>query len=273
MASVGLLLALLIFPLLLNGAALALTARTVGSTRGRISIGLLAATSIMLVSFAGVAALSAGQSLPQQTLLALTLGTLTLELVMIFVILKRAFKLSVGRTFAPLGALFVMLVAQWFVTMLLIRPLLMESMVLSGNSMSPTVNERDRFVVNRLLRPRRWDLVAYRDGDTNFCKRLVGLPGETMRFVNGGIEVDGIVLAVPPVLAGRCTAILPGMPESDIRYRESEAIRLGPDEYFLIGDNIDRSIDSRMHGPSNSDSLVGVIDLIYWPPGRFSVIR
>jgi len=273
MASLGILLALLILSLLINGAVLAWAARAVGSIRGRLSIGLLAATLILLVSLAGIALPSAGQSLPRLTSLALTLGTLILEMVIIFVIVKRAFRLPVARTFAPLAALFAISVAQWVATMLLFRPLVMEAMVLSANSMSPTLNDGDRFIANKLLTPRRWDLIAYRDSGTIFCKRLIGQPGESIRFVDGGIEIDGRTATVPAVLAGRCRATLPGMPEQDVRYQEGETIRLGAKEYFLLGDNIDRSVDSRMHGPSDASTLVGVVDLIYWPPGRLGVIR
>lgn len=48
---------------------------------------------------------------------------------------------------------------------------------------------------------------------------------------------------------------------------------LGGDEYFLIGDNVDSSVDSRMNGPSPGSSIVGVVDLVYWPLGRVQVIR
>jgi hypothetical protein len=41
----------------------------------------------------------------------------------------------------------------------------------------------------------------------------------------------------------------------------------------IIGDNIDRSADSRRMARRRPPSFVGVVDLIYWPPGRFSIIR
>jgi signal peptidase I len=144
-------------------------------------------------------------------------------------------------------------------------------------SMSPTIEPDDRFAAFKLLRPRRWDLVVYWNNDARgrmpYVKRLVALPGERLRFDGGGVFINDQPVTVPAVLAGKCHAKLPGGARPETRYYDGDTITLGPDEYFLIGDNIDISADSRINGPSKSADLIGVIDLIYWPLGKFRVVR
>ena len=51
----------------------------------------------------------------------------------------------------------------------------------------------DRFIVNKLLSPRRWDVIVYRwpeDPTTKFCSRLVGLPAETVTIREGRCNLD-----------------------------------------------------------------------------------
>jgi signal peptidase I len=141
--------------------------------------------------------------------------------------------------------------------------------------MSPTLEPGDRFMVNKLLVPRRWDLVAYQTNDAQSvvsCKRLVGLPGERLRFENGTLYVDDEPVVAPEVVAGQYSAEIgdaPGLTQ----YRERETIHLGGDEYFFVGDNVQRSKDSRTDGPTHREKLVGVVDMIYWPLNRITVLR
>jgi len=47
---------------------------------------------------------------------------------------------------------------------------------------------------------------------------------------------------------------------------------LASDEYFLIGDNIDNSGDSRRDGPSKASSLIGIADFVYWPVDKMRLL-
>jgi len=59
--------------------------------------------------------------------------------------------------------------------------------------------------------------------------------------------------------------------EVEEREHESFAVVLGPDEYFLLGDNTRRTADSRMYGAVKREFILGVADLIYWPPERWKM--
>lgn len=199
---------------------------------------------------------------------------LAIELYVIFIVIGRRFDLTARRAAAPFGAylaISALIVAFLF---LALRPHMLEAFVIPTKSMSPTMNPGDRFVVNKLLRPRRLDLVAYWTYGPHrdvYIKRLIGLPGERLRFENGGLYVNDHPIELPNVLAGHCRAALG--PPPFWPYHDGQTITLGPDEYFFIGDNADISLDSRHAGPSHGSALAGVVDLIYWPVSRFHVVR
>lgn len=130
-------------------------------------------------------------------------------------------------------------------------------------------SQPDRIACNKSKPPTRWDAVVFRyprQPDIVYVKRLVGLPGETIVISDGAVWVNG-QHQTPPDRLG------------PIRYRgsfrldgedtPSEVISLGPDEFFVLGDNTNYSADSREWGPVPRDHIIGVADLIYWPPGRW----
>jgi signal peptidase I len=117
----------------------------------------------------------------------------------------------------------------------------------------------DRLLVDRMAfafrSPRRWEVVVFRSptDESELCvKRIVGLPGETVALASGELRIDGKPVAVPHEL------------QYGLRYgdhdRLSEGWRLGPEEYFVLGDNAEISDDSRNWpgGPAlDAELLVG----------------
>jgi signal peptidase I len=102
----------------------------------------------------------------------------------------------------------------------------------------------DRLLVDRTAfafrSPRRWEVVVFRSptDETALCvKRVVGLPGETVALAGGQLRIDGKPVAVPYELQYR------------LRYgddnRLGEGWQLGPEDYFVLGDNAEISDDSR----------------------------
>jgi signal peptidase I len=271
--SLGVFIAMAVCSIVIIAWALARSALAVGSPRGRFRVGLLAAVIIAAVGWAfTVIGALASSALPMPPLLT-SLTLLLIELVVIFLNLRAIFKLTVGRTFAPFGAFFAASIAEVVLALLLVRPFVVEAFVIPTGSMSPTLKPGDRISVNKVTIPRRFDLVTYWATGTPppvYAKRVIGLPGERLRFDGGGLFVDDEPVALPPVLAGRCHASPPGV---RARYHDGETITLGKAEYFMIGDNVDLSFDSRFSGPSRGTSIIGVADLIYWPEGRMRIIR
>ena len=130
-----------------------------------------------------------------------------------------------------------------------------------GDSMARALSDGDRVLVSRLAyrlgAPVRGDVVVVRaawGAGPEYLKRVVGLPGEWVRYQDGALSVEGA--AVPePYLP------LPPLPVED----EPLWWRLGDDEYLVFGDNRARSVDSRRHGPVTRAALVGKAYYRYWP--------
>ncbi len=73
------------------------------------------------------------------------------------------------------------------------------------NEAPSRVEAGDQIVVNRLLEPRRWDVIAFRspaDAETLYIKRMVGLPGEEVVVRDGRVWIDGQPLALPGGIGG-----------------------------------------------------------------------
>lgn len=146
----------------------------------------------------------------------------------------------------------------------------------------------DRIIVNKLIRPGRWDIIVFRypeNPEVNFVFRLVGLPGETVVIRDGAVWIDGTKQSPPDACKG--LEYLAEIEESGISFpplwgSDARPARLGPDEYFVLGDFSARAKDSRLwqqgapgHPPYAvpASYIVGVVTHIYWPPSRWRVLR
>ena len=98
---------------------------------------------------------------------------------------------------------------------------------------------------------------AGRDG--TYIKRVVGMPGEEIRFLGAELWVNGEAVSEPYVSS----------PSEDY------AIALGEDEYLVLGDNRAESYDSRMAdmGPVGRDAFLGRVRLVIWPLWRIGAVR
>ena len=140
--------------------------------------------------------------------------------------------------------------------------------------------EGDRVFVAKFLWPKRWELAVFRvpnDPNSIYVKRLVGLPGETIHIENGSVFAGGKKLTPPEDIANIAFSDAIGDRIAKNGTKDNPAV-LGPEEYFILGDNTERSLDSRFwetgapgHNPYAvpESYLVGVVTTIYWPPNRW----
>ena len=104
----------------------------------------------------------------------------------------------------------------------------------------------DRIVVNKLLSPKRWDAIVFRNPENrnvSYVKRLVGLPGETIQIQDGGIWINGELLALPESLKNIAY-------ETSVMGRQvdhgAKPLKLADDEFFVLGDFTACAKDSRL---------------------------
>jgi len=140
----------------------------------------------------------------------------------------------------------------------------------------------------RFRKPERGEIVVFRTDALRdipessrgkyYVKRIVGLPGETVSIKPPFVCVNGQPVAEPPVMArierregGFSGYVLPNA-FSTYLARESNAVKLGSGEYFVLGDNSPSSMDSRFWGPLPPSSIVGRVVAIYYPFDRARMI-
>lgn len=142
----------------------------------------------------------------------------------------------------------------------------------NGSSMENTLDNGDNLIVDkisyRLGSPKRFDVVVFpypQNPSTYFIKRVIGLPGETVQIDSSGkIYINGQVLEEN---FGREVISNPGLAQ--------EPIKLGEDQYFVLGDNRNNSMDSRDSrvGLISGKSMVGKAFLRIWPLNKFGLVR
>lgn len=138
--------------------------------------------------------------------------------------------------------------------------------VVKGESMENTLHEGESLLVNKLsfYEPSRYDIIVFyppgEDEDEYFVKRIYGLPGETVQITGNDIFINGEKIddgyAKNP------------MDDSGIA---EEPLTLADDEYFVLGDNRQVSLDSRDPdvGPVNREHIKGHVVLRIWPLSAF----
>lgn len=128
--------------------------------------------------------------------------------------------------------------------------------VVQGVSMEPTLSAGSHKILNKRAYvdsdPKRFDIIVFEliDGsDYYYIKRVIGLPGETVRIEHGSIFINDVWL-LDPISGGAQEAL----------YAKNE-IKLGDDEYFVLGDNREESLDSRdkNFGNIKRDFILGQI--------------
>lgn len=144
--------------------------------------------------------------------------------------------------------------------------------VVDGDSMYDTLSDGDNLIVSRISyllgEPERFDIVIFPvdDEETYYIKRIIGLPGETVR-----IDEDGVIYINEKPLQesyGYETIALNRIG------RAREGVTLGDDEYFVMGDNRNNSTDSRTEEVGNieRERLKGKAVLRIWPLSSFGKI-
>ena len=142
----------------------------------------------------------------------------------------------------------------------------------SGDSMNYTLTDGDSLIVDKLSyrfsSPKRFDIVIfpYRyDPDECFIKRIIGLPGETVQ-----IDDDGNIFINGEKLEEHYGAEIINDPG-----RASEPVVLSDDEYFVMGDNRNHSMDSREPSVGNikRSELIGKAWFRLFPFSAFGPIK
>lgn len=142
--------------------------------------------------------------------------------------------------------------------------------LVEGDSMEPMIHDGDNLIVEKLTYrfrdPERFDIIVFPyEENAYFIKRIIGLPGERVR-----IDEDGIIY-----IGGKKLAESYGMEVIKDAGIAGEEIILGEEEYFVLGDNRNNSMDSRdvRVGPIQSEEIMGRAWMKIYPFDEFGLIR
>ncbi len=153
-----------------------------------------------------------------------------------------------------------------------IRYFLFQPFIVKGDSMVPNFHSGDYLIVNeltyRFVAPDRGDVVVLKyplDTTQRFIKRVIGLPGETVKIQNGKIDIikDGKDMLINE------KTYLPQLAGTD----GNTDVTLGKDQYFVLGDNRPFSYDSRRWGILPSQDIVGKAVFRVLPLSRMTLIK
>src|SRR6266446_1866362 len=136
-----------------------------------------------------------------------------------------------------------------------------------GLSMFATLDDNDYLIADkvayRLHAPQRGDIVILRpptDNSKDFIKRVIALPGEQLIVRDGAVFINGHHLNEPY------------LPEQWTVFNNLSVTKIPPNQYFVMGDNRNRSQDSRTFGPISRDRIDGRAWFRIWPLNHFGNI-
>ncbi len=162
---------------------------------------------------------------------------------------------------------------------LFVRAFVVQAFKIPSGSMKPTLLVGDHILVNKFIYgvkipffqkylvrfsdPERFDVVVFIypvDTSKDFIKRIIGLPGERVQVAQKKIFIDGELLQDPygHFVDGGSDG---GMSGNGANFGP---VTVPEDSYFVMGDNRDRSLDSRFWGFVKRDAIKGKAFIIYW---------
>lgn len=140
-----------------------------------------------------------------------------------------------------------------------------------GTSMEPNLYTDDQLLVQKVTKlfPNG---IAYGDivtvdaeglylhlGDKNIIKRVIGLPGDTIDITDGHVYRNGIILE---------ENYIPGVNTQE-RNTEYSHVLLDKNQYYILGDNREYSLDSRTFGPIAKGRIIGEVLIRFYPISSF----
>ena len=144
------------------------------------------------------------------------------------------------------------------VVALLIKEFVFTLIIVNGDSMNPTLKDNDIMFLNKLSYHfndiERFDIVVCKDVDGYLIKRVIGLPGDVIYCEDGIIYINDEAL------------------DEEFGYgitNDFSMIKVREDEYFVMGDNREVSLDSRKLGSFPRKDILGKTNYVLFPFDRF----
>ena len=148
------------------------------------------------------------------------------------------------------------------VAVLFIKAFIVTPIKVNGESMYPTLEEGDIMILNKTTyyfnEPKRFDIVVVNMPDEYLIKRVIGLPGEHIEYIDNTLYVDG----------EKVEENFEHGKTEDFNIEELGSDTVPENSYLVMGDNRENSLDSRELGFMKEEQLLGRTSLIILPFDR-----
>lgn len=149
--------------------------------------------------------------------------------------------------------------------------------VVLGDSMEPNFHTNERILVDKFTKHfkgfSRGQVVVVKPPDktVHYIKRIIGLPGDIIKIKDCKIQIsrDGERYTLEEgnyLPEGLCTF-------GGEKIIEGRSLRLGENEYIVLGDNRKFSVDSRTFGPIGKERILGNVIFVFWPVTRMGFTK
>ncbi|MDD2505355.1 MAG: signal peptidase I [Bacilli bacterium] len=145
---------------------------------------------------------------------------------------------------------------------IIIRTFIATPIRVNGTSMETTLHNGETMILNKLGMKtsgiNRWDIIVLETDSGHLIKRVIGMPGESIKYLDGILYIDNQEIEDNYSLT-----------TTD----DFEEVIIGQNEYFVMGDNRYLSQDSRVIGPVKKEDIKGKTNIILFPLDRFGIIK
>ena len=149
------------------------------------------------------------------------------------------------------------------VIVILIKTYLYAPIMVKGESMYPTLHNKDIMILDKIKYKyssiERFDIVVIRNDGKNIIKRVIGLPGDSVDYIDSNLYING-KMYVEKYLDSDVKTLLNGA--------DFEVDNIPDDYYFVLGDNREVSKDSRSVGLINKKDIEGKATITIFPFDR-----
>ena len=164
-----------------------------------------------------------------------------------------------------------------FVLFIGVREFAFTNYVVQGQSMMPNVSDGDRILVNKIgyevQDPDRFDKIIFPvDEETDYIKRVVGLPGDEIEYEDDELIINDEVYEEDFLEEYEETSEETPFTEDFTLEEVTGKTEVPEGELFVLGDNRQNSVDSRHIGFVSTGDVVGQANVAFWPLKNFGVM-
>ena len=153
------------------------------------------------------------------------------------------------------------------IVVVLIRTFIITPALVDGSSMEPTLSDKNLVMINKLNYKlndiKRFDVVVLNNNNDKLIKRIIGLPGEHIEYKNNSLIINGFL--IKEEYYHELT--------DDFKLESIGYLNIPGDKYFVVGDNRNNSIDSRMFGLVDKKDIIGNVNYRIFPLNKINKVK